>query len=105
MKLKCVMAWQRYSKGAVIEQSGLQAQTLLAMRFAGRAYWERVAEPELPTAAPAAEHTDDSRAGHEGGVPHHPAERGDQRQPNRHRQSRRMGLRDDHAAPGDADRQ
>jgi hypothetical protein len=48
VKLRCVMAWQNYRVGDVIDPPANRRGHLLAMRWAGRPFWEPV-----PDAAPA----------------------------------------------------
>ncbi len=46
IRLRCVMPWQTYRVGDVIEPpSAIERGRLLGMRFAGRSYWEIVEEP------------------------------------------------------------
>lgn len=54
IRLRCIMPWQTYRVGDVIEPPTRMARDrLLAMRFAGRRYWEVVKEPPAkPTNPP-----------------------------------------------------
>lgn len=48
MRIRCVTAWQNYRVGDVIDPPANLRDTLLAMRWNGRPFWQVIPEDSAP---------------------------------------------------------